>query len=136
MSGRDEDEVGGLAAGLEAETRSGQLNEGGRAPTMAGATGHDALTILSADNEGSFFEARYDGNACRLGGDALRDSFVGGTHEFVKDLMGGLDALVEFRDVGGQCWYGDGGSETKHLDDFHIKLPFRREELLSFVSPI
>jgi hypothetical protein len=119
MSGGDEDQVGGLASNLEAEARSGQLNEGGRAPAMASATGDDALSILCADDKGSLFVAGDDGNAGRVGGDSIGDSMVGGIHEFVKDHLGGLHALVEFLDVGGQCWHGDGGSETEHLDDFH-----------------
>jgi hypothetical protein len=119
MSGGDEDQVGGLAANLEAEARSGQLNEGGRAPAMASATGDDALSVLCADDKGSLFVSGDDGNAGRVGGDSIGDSMVGGIHEFVKDHLGRLNALVEFLDVGGQCWHGDGGSETEHLDDFH-----------------
>ena len=66
------------------------------------------MTILCANEKSSFFVAGDDGNACRVGGDTIGDSVVGGIHEFVKDHLGGRNALVEFLDVGGQCWHCDG----------------------------
>jgi hypothetical protein len=134
VSGRYKDEISRLAANLEAEARSGQLNEGGCAPPTAGTTGDYALTILCADDEGSFLVAGDNSNACRVGGDAIGDPMVGRIHEFVKDHVGGLNAVVEFLDVSGQCWHGDGGSEAKHLDDFHKIYLSDAEEVLSFVS--
>ncbi len=94
----DEDEIGGLAAGLEAEAGTGHLDEGRCAPAMAGATGNDSLTVLGADDEGAFLKAGDDGDAGGFGGDVLRYAFVGCTHEFVQDGVCGLDALVEFCD--------------------------------------
>ena len=56
--------------------------------------------------------------------------------------MGGLYALVEFLDVGGQCGHGDGRSKTEHLDDFHkiylsdtmkFCLSYRRSGLHSYL---
>jgi hypothetical protein len=79
---------------------------------MAGTTGDDALAILCANEKGSFFVAGDDSDTCRVGGDAIGDSMVGGIHELVKDHSGGLNALVEFLDVGGKCRHRDGGSET------------------------
>ena len=119
VSGSDEDEVSGLAASLEAEAGPGQLDEGGCAPAMAGATGDDALAVLCANDKRSFFVAGDDGDAGGVGGDAVGDTLVGRVHELVKNHVGGLDAMVEFLDVGGQCGHCDGRSETEHLDDFH-----------------
>ena len=91
-----EDEVGGLAADLEAEAGTGELDEGRSAPAMAGAAGDDALAVLTADDEGSFLEAGNDGDAGSVRGYAIGKAVVGGVHEFVKNFMGCIDASIEF----------------------------------------
>jgi len=101
VGGGEEDEVSGLTTSLEAEAGSGELDEGGCAPAVAGAAGDDALTVLSADDEGSFFEAGNDSDTGGFGGDVFRDSFVRSCHEFVEDEVGRFNALVEFCGVGG-----------------------------------
>ena len=99
--GADEDEVCCLAAGLEAEAGASELDEGGCAPSVAGTAGDDALTVLCADDEGSLFEAGNNSDAGGFGSDVVGDAFIGRIHEFMKYLMGGFDAVVEFLDVGG-----------------------------------
>ena len=74
----DENEIGGLAAGLEAEAGPGHLDEGGSAPAMAGAAGDDSLTILAADDECTFLKAGNDGDAGGFGGDVVGDALVRG----------------------------------------------------------
>jgi len=87
---------------------------------VAGAAGDDALTVLSADDEGSFFEGGHDGDASGLGGDAVGDALVGRAHELVKDFMGSFDALIEFLHVCCGCsnshGHGQGRSGAECLN--------------------
>jgi hypothetical protein len=115
----EEDEVGGLSARLEAEAGSGELDEGGCAPAMAGAAGDDSLTILRADDEGSFFEGGNDGDACGTGGDVVGDALVGCCHEFVENEMGCFNPFIELLHVGGgRCGEGDGCGDACYLNYF------------------
>ena len=72
-----EDEVGGFAACLEAKAGTGELDEGGPAPAMAGAAGDDALAILAANDEGPLLEAGNDGDTGGMLGDLVGDALVG-----------------------------------------------------------
>ena len=96
----DEDEVGILAADLETEAGAGKLNEGRRAPAMAGAAGDDSLAVLSADDEGALLEAGDNGDAGGAGGDVFRDALVGCGHELVENHVCGFDAVVKLLHVG------------------------------------
>jgi len=100
VGGADEDEICGLATSLEAEAGTGELDEGRCAPAVASTAANDTLTILSAKDEGSFFEAGDDGDAGGFGGDVIRDAFVGGCHELMQDHVGCFDALIELCNVG------------------------------------
>src|SRR5208337_2018614 len=58
-----QDEVSGLAADLEPERAASHADEYRRAPSMAGAAGYHALTILRAEYECAFYHARHNGDA-------------------------------------------------------------------------
>ena len=92
----NEDEVGSLATDLEAKAGTGELDEGRSAPAMAGAAGDDALAVFAADDECSFLEAWNNGYAGSMRGYAIGKAVVGGVHEFMKNLMGCIDAGIEF----------------------------------------
>jgi len=98
---RYEDEVGSLAASLEAEAGARQLDEGGSAPAVAGAATDDALAVLSANDEGTLFEAGNNDDAGSMRGYAVGKAVIGGVHEFVKNCMGCVNARIEFGLVGG-----------------------------------
>jgi len=110
VGGADEDKISGLATGLETEAGTAELDESWGAPAMTGAAADDALSVLSTEDEGSLFEAGNDGDASGFGCDVVRDAFVWGLHEFVKDSASGLDALIEFFDVCG----GGGADGERH----------------------
>jgi hypothetical protein len=95
-----ENEVRGLAAGLEAEAGAGELDEGRSTPAMAGAAGDDALTILSAYEEGTLFEAGDNGDASCVHGNAIGNAAIGGGHQLVKNGVGRFDAVIQFGVVG------------------------------------
>src|ERR1700733_2193300 len=114
----EQDEIGGLTAGLEAEAGSGELDEGRCAPSMAGAAGDDALAVLSADDEGSLFEAGDDGDAGGAGGDVFWDALVRGVHDFVENELGCLNPFVEFLGIGGGCGDRQGCSDAKCVNKF------------------
>ena len=119
VGGGEEDEVGGLSASLEAKAGSGELDEGRRAPAMAGAAGDDSLTILCADDEGSFFEGGNDGDAGGTGGDVVGDALVGCCHEFVENEIGRFNAFIELLHVGGgRCGEGDSCGDACYLNYF------------------
>jgi len=101
VGNRYEDKIGSLAANLEAEAGTGQLNEGRSAPATAGAAADDALAVFGTDDEGSFLEAGDNRDAGSMRGDAVGKAVIGGIHEFVQNCMGCLDASIEFGLVSG-----------------------------------
>src|ERR1700759_1606767 len=114
MRSANEDEVCRLTTSLEAETCAGELDEGGSAPAVAGSAGYYALAILAADDEGSLFEARDDGDAGSFGGNVVGNALVGSGHEFVQDCVSGFDTLIKLCHVGGcRCGDGDGHSQRR-----------------------
>ena len=66
---------------------------------MAGAAGYEALTVFTADEEGTLFEAGDDGNAGGVHGDAIWNAAIGGCHEFVEHCVGRFDTIIEFGGV-------------------------------------
>jgi hypothetical protein len=99
-------EICRLSTCLKAKAGASKLDEGWCAPAMAGAATDNALTILGTDDEGTFLEAGNDCDAGSLGGDAIWNAFIGGGHKFVKNCVGGVDALVELCFIGGSCRQG------------------------------
>ena len=91
-----ENEVGRLTASLEAEAGTCELDEGRSAPAMAGAAGDDALAVFGADDEGTLLEAGNHYDAGSMRGYAIGKAVIGGVHEFMKNLMGCVDARIEF----------------------------------------
>jgi hypothetical protein len=100
VSDSNENEVSGLAADLEAEACTGELDEGRSAPAVAGAAGDDALTIFAAYDEGTLLEARDDGDAGCVHCDVIGDATIGGSHQFMENFVGCFDAVIEFGFVG------------------------------------
>ena len=79
----DENEIGFLTSSLETEACASQLDKHGSAPSVAGAAGSYALSVLRAYQEGAFLKARDDEHAVGLGRDVERYPLIGRGHEFV-----------------------------------------------------
>jgi hypothetical protein len=101
---------------------------------VAGATGDDALAVLSADDEGSLLEAGDDGNAGGPAGNVVRNATIWSVHEFVENQVGGFDAVIEFLYVGGGCGHGQGCSDAKCLNKLsnHLKVSLLEQTFAKF----
>ena len=135
VSSTNEDEISGLSPCLKAEASAGQLDEGGRAPAVAGAAADYPLTVLAADDECSLFEAGNHGDAGGLGRDVSWQALVRGVHEFVQDGVRCFDAVVELLHVGrGRCGnrerHGERRSSAECLNE-----PFVHHISISLISP-
>ena len=57
------------------------------------------MTILSADNQGSLFETRNNGDTGGFCRNVVWNTLVWRIHQFVKDLMGGFNPVIKLLDV-------------------------------------
>jgi hypothetical protein len=104
-----ENEVRVFTTNLKAEASAGDLNKRGRAPSVAGAARDDSLSVLAAYDKGTFLDAGKDCDAGGVRGDVVGDAFIGCSHEFVENIVGRLDALIEFLRIGGVRAEGHSG---------------------------
>ena len=111
----DEDQVSRLPACLKAEAGASDLHEDRRAPAVSGAACGEALSILATDHERTFLIAGHDSNALGFGGDPLWHALVRCGHQLVDDGGGGIDAIVEFLDIG-----RGGGHAGEHSGDAEL----------------
>src|SRR6185312_6002165 len=86
------DDIGGLAADLQAPAASAHLDEHGRAPLLKVAANGHALAVGAAEDKGEVLLAGHDGDAFGSLQDLLRNSLVRGVHHFLKDRVRLLDA--------------------------------------------
>jgi hypothetical protein len=62
---------------------------------MTGAACNHALSVFGADNECSFYDAGYHGNAFCVSRDSIGNGVVWGRHNRIDHVSGGVEAAIE-----------------------------------------